>query len=467
MSKKQWKKHIVLTTTAVTALSLTACGTGDNEGGGSDSGDQSLTVWTLESLPDRMAATEEILADFTEQTGIEVELVGIEEAQVSQLIQSSGLSGDLPDVVAAFPLGVVHEMNNLEMIDTETTQTIIDDLGADTFQSHALSLYQASDGVQIGVPSDGWSQILVYRTDRFEEAGLDAPDTYENLQRAAEVLTDGDQFGITLATDPSDVFTQQTFESLALGNNCELIGEDESVTIDSPECQEAFDLYNALAENSPAGAQTVDSTRAAYFNGTASMTLWSTYLLDELAGLRNDALPACPECTDDPGFLAENTGVITKISGPNGTAEDGAYGEVTAFAPVDGGNSEAAKQFIEYMMGDGYEGWLAMAPEGKFPMRTGTAEEPTKFTDAWAEMETGVDQRAPLGDFYSDEVIDTLTSMGENVSRWALPQGKGDILGSFTAELPLARAVSDMASGSLSPQDAASEVKAATEDMAN
>lgn len=464
MSMKSWKKPIALTAAVLTALSVTSCGTGDD--GGEGSGGQSITVWTLESLPDRMEITEGIIADFTEKTGIEVDLVGVEEGQVTQLIQSAGLSGDLPDVVAAFPLGVIHEMSNLEMIDTEATQAIIDSLGEETFQSHALALNQTSEGVQIGVPSDGWSQILVYRTDRFEEKGLDAPDTYENLQKAAEELTEGDQFGITLATDPSDVFTQQTFESLALGNNCELIGEDGAITIDSPECQEAFELYNALAESSPAGAQTVDSTRAAYFNGSASMTMWSTYLLDELAGLRNDALPACPECADDPGFLAENTGVITKVEGPNGAADDGAYGEITSFAPVEGGNVDASKQFIEYMMSDGYEDWLAMAPEGKFPMRTGTADEPTKFSDAWANMETGVDQRAPLGDFYSDEVIDTLTSMGENVSRWALPQGKGDLLGSFTAELPLAKAVSEMASGSRSPSEAASEVKAATEEMA-
>lgn len=465
MSTMSWRKPVAaIGASALIALSLTACGSGDDggEAGGGDS--QSITVWTLESLPDRMEVTEGIIQGFTEKTGIKVDLVGIEEAQVNQLLQSSALSGDLPDVVAAFGLGVIHEMHNLELVDTDTTEQIVNDLGKDTFQSHALSLTQA-DGVQIGVPSDGWSQILVYRTDHFEKAGLEPPTTYEALQKAAETLTEGDQFGITLATDPSDVFTQQTFEALALGNNCELINDSGEIEIESPQCLETFKLYKALGENSPAGAQTVDSTRAAYFNGTASMTMWSTFLLDELAGLRDDALPSCPECAGDTEYLAKNTGVVVKVTGPQGSDEGGSYGEITSFAPVAEGNAEGAKQFIEYMMNEGYVDWLSMAPEGKFPMRTGTAEEADKFTNAWSEMETGVDRKAPLGDFFDAEVIETLTSMGEQVDRWALPQGRGDILGAFTTQLPLSKAVSEMTSGSRSPEEAAAEVAAVASDM--
>ena len=35
------------------------------------------------------------------------------------------------------------------------------------------------------------------------------------------------------------------------------------------------------------------------------MTIWSTCVLDEMAGLREDAKPSCPECESDPAFLAE------------------------------------------------------------------------------------------------------------------------------------------------------------------
>ena len=49
------------------------------------------------------------------------------------------------------------------------------------------------------------------------------------------------------------------------------------------------------------------------------MIIWSTFILDEMAGLRNDALPSCPECKKDPAFLAKNSGVVTAIQGPSGT----------------------------------------------------------------------------------------------------------------------------------------------------
>ena len=46
------------------------------------------------------------------------------------------------------------------------------------------------------------------------------------------------------------------------------------------------------------------------------MVVWSSFLLDEMAGLRNDALPTCPECKADPAFLAKNSGIVTAITGP-------------------------------------------------------------------------------------------------------------------------------------------------------
>ncbi|MDO5724476.1 MAG: extracellular solute-binding protein [Flaviflexus sp.] len=458
-------RKMVAAFAATALIGLGACSSDDKAEGEQTGEDVTITVWSLESLPDRMKVTEDIIDGFTEKTGIEVELVGVEEAQVPQLLQSSGLSGDLPDVVAAMPLGLIHEMNNLEMVDTDAVASIIEDLDPATFQEQAVELLKADDK-HIGVPADGWSQILLYRTDHFEEAGLNPPTDFDSLAAAAQKLTEGDHFGITLATDPADVFTQQTFEALALGNNCQVVDESGAATINSAECLSVFEVYNTLGENSPAGAQTVDSTRAAYFNGSASMVMWSTYILDELAGLRDDALPSCDECKDDPGFLAEHTGVVVDIAGPAGGSATGSYGEITGFVPVKDGQAEATEQFIEYMMTEGYEQWLSMAPEGKFPMRTGTADEPEKYSDAWAQMDTGVDRKAPLGDYYSEDVIDTLTAMGENVNRWALPQGQGSLLGSLTAELPLSKAVSDMVAGSLTPQQAADEVAAAVEDMA-
>lgn len=444
---------------AAVSLVLVACTGGDDGGGGGEATGElggTITVWTLESLPDRFQATQEIAARFTEETGVEVDLVGVEEAQAPQLIQSNALSGDLPDVMAAFPLALVHQMGGLDMVDAATAQAVVENLGEDTFDEAALELTRDGDA-QLAVPSDGWSQILVYRRDLFEQAGLEPPTTYEALETAAQALTTDGRFGITIATDASDVFTQQSFEALALGNGCQLVEGDE-ITIDSDACVETFRLYDTLASDySPAGTQSVDSTRAAYFNGQAAMVMWSTFILDELAGLRNDALPACPECQADPAWLARNSGVVTTIEGPEGGSA-GSFGEINSFVPIQSDNPQAAQAFIEYMMSDGYVDWLAFAPEGKTPMRLGDGENPNAFAEAWADLDAGVDTKAPLSDFYDEETLSILTSVSETIDRWALAEGHGQLLGSFTAELPLATAVSEMAAGSLEPERAAQQV---------
>lgn len=288
----------------------------------------------------------------------------------------------------------------------------------------------------------------MYRKDLLAAKGLPAPTDDAALAKDAAALTGDGHDGITLATDPRDVFTQQTFEALALGNDCRLVSSAGAITIDSPQCRHTFTLYDQLTRSAPKGTQTVDTTRASSFSGESAMTLWSTYILDEMAGLRDDALPSCPQCASDPAFLAKNSGVALGVAGPNGKGGAGSYGEISGFVPVAEGNSAGARKFIEYMMSTGYEQWLSMAPEGKVPMRTGTADEPGRSTTAWAAMPIGVDRHAALGDLYGPEVVDELAHLGDHVDRWALPEGQGAILGSFTAQLPLSRAISEMASGS-------------------
>ena len=105
-----------------------------------------------------------------------------------------------------------------------------------------------------------------------------------------------------------------------------------------------------------------------------------------MAGLRNDALPTCPECKDDPAFLAENSGVVTSIQGPSGD-EPATFGEVTSWTIAAEAATDPAQEFVEYMMTDGYEPWIAIAPEGKIPVRAGDSPDATNYSDAWAAMD--------------------------------------------------------------------------------
>lgn len=435
--------------------------------GATDKPDNKLTVWSLESLPPRMAATQKIVDRFEEKTGISVKLVGVSEAQLPQMIMSAAAAGRLPDAIAALPLGQMWQMYSNGLVDTRVPGEVIKRLGPGTFDANALRL--ASDrGTRLGVPSDAWLQLLVYRKDLFQRDGLPAPDSYRDLLRAADRLDVRGRDGISAATDPADVFTQQSFESLALANGCRLIDDAEDgegdVALASPACRTAFTTYDTLARRHGApGTQTVDSTRATYFSGKSAMVVWSSFLLDELAGLRKDALPSCPQCAGDRSFLADNSGIVTALKGPDGR-EAAQFGDVTSWTVTRTAETEATKTFLTYMMTSGYEDWFGMAPEGKIPVRTGTVASPDRYRRAGRASDMGVDVRKPMNEVFPDTLLDELAAGVGRIKRWGIEQGEGALVGALNGELPIPKIISAMTGGQLPPDraahDAAEEVTA-------
>ncbi|MFJ4758929.1 MULTISPECIES: ABC transporter substrate-binding protein [Streptomyces] len=418
--------------------------------------DREITVWSQENLPDRVAATQKVVGGFEKKTGIKVHLVGVDEAQMPQLIMSAAASGKLPDVIGAAPMGQVWQMYSNGLLNTDIPKQIVDELGRDTFNANALEL--TSDGAtSLGVPSDAWLQLLVYRKDQLEKKGLPVPDTYARTLAAAKALTTKGRDGISAATDPSDAFTSQSFESIALANDCQLVDDRHEVALDSPQCETAFKTYDQLtrAYGAP-GTQTVDSTRATYFAGRSSMIIWSSFLLDELAGLRKDALPSCPQCKDDPQYLSDHSGIVTAMKGPD--AKDAAqFGEITSWVTTKTAETAASREFIEYMMGTGYESWFGLAPEGKIPVRKGTADDPRRYLDAWRHSDIGVDTRKPLDEVFPKALLDQLADGVSNMRRWGITQGEGALVGATNGELPVPKAIGAMSGGQTSPTQAARE----------
>ncbi len=436
-------------------------GSGD---GGDGGGDGTLTFWSAEDNQDRIEATQVIVDRFTEETGIEVDLVAIGEADLATQVTSAVAGGTLPDVFGALSLGFTHSIAADGLADMEANAAVVEALSADTFSQSAIDLVTTDEGLA-GVPSDSWAQLLVYRTDLFEAANLEPPTTFDTIQAAAEELNTGDQAGIVLATGNDLGFVQQTFAYFAVANGCDVVDADGNVSIGSPECVETFDFYTNLVNNgSVTGAQDADTTRAAYFAGDAAMIVWSSFILDELAGLRDDALPTCPECTDDPLFLAENSGVVTAIEGPSGDGPS-QFGEMVSFVISEDADTEEAQQFVEFMMSDAYVDWLALAPEGKFPTRLGTAENPTEYADAWGSLEAGVDRRTPLGEVYDEATIEALTTSSDTMKRWAFSQGQGALAGALITEVPVPNALLLALEGSMSADEAAAEAQAAVEEI--
>jgi multiple sugar transport system substrate-binding protein len=250
-----------------------------------------------------------------------------------------------------------------------------------------------------------------------------------------------------------------------VANNCQLVDQAGAITLTSKPCVDTFNFYVDLIRTaSVQGPQDAATTRAAYLAGKAAMIIWSSFLLDELAGLSIDARPTCPQCRGDPSFLADHSGIVTAITGPDGT-EPSQFGELTSFAITKDASRDAAK-LVEFMMDDAYLDWLALAPEGKVPVRTGTPDQPNKFTDAWTHLETGVENRKPLSEVYPAEVLNELATSTETMNRWGFPQGQGRLVGAQLATLPIPKALAATLNGTLDPGAATKQAQADLEQIA-
>jgi multiple sugar transport system substrate-binding protein len=443
---------------------IAGCGGGGGKKGSGNGGNR-LTFWTAEDSPERVKATQAIVNRFEQQSGIKVKLVAVGEDQLQSQITNASAAGSPPDVLGALPLGFVHSLAADDITDPNAAADVIDTLGRETFSKRGLSLVEA-DGKPVAIPSDSWTQLLVYRKDVFGQAGLAAPTTFEAIQTAAATLNGEGMAGIVAATKSDNLFAQQTFEYFAVANNCQLTDQRGNITLTSKACVDTFKFYiDLIHKASVAAQQDADTTRAAYLGGKAAMVIWSSFILDELAGLRDDVPPTCPQCGGDRSFLARNSGIVTAIKGPDGT-EPSQFGEVTAFAITKDAKQDAAERFVEFMMSDGYVDWLALAPEGKFPIRTGTRDQPGKFTAAWNHLKTGVDRKEPLSEVYPPDVLKVLRASTETMNRWGFPQGQGRLAGVQLEALPIPKALTAALDGRLDAVTAAEQAQADTEKLA-
>lgn len=384
-----------------------------------------LVFWTTQTQPERMAAQEQIVADFEAATGISVQVIPVEESELSTRVTAAFSAGDLPDVIY-HPVSQTIGWVEAGILDTEAATEVIEALGEDTFAEGPLNLVTV-DGGYAAVPSDGWTQLIVYRKDLFEEAGLEPPTTYEAISTAIDALGNPpEMFGFVAATDVENDYMMQVIEEFFLANGVNLINEQGEVDLDNECTIEALNFYKKLADASPEGNLYWQQSRELYLAGQAAMIMWSPFILDELAGLR-DSVPVTAFSDPTSPELARNTGFVTQLSGPcnpEGTGwASASYHGITVDADI-----EAAQQFVEYLLSDAYLQWLAFAPEGLFPVRRGTPENPNEFVEGWTQLPAGVDRKAPLSEFYSEEVIGDIIAGLDTGSRWGYSQGEGGLV---------------------------------------
>ena len=382
---------------------------------------ETIRFWTTEEQPARLAKQQAMAADFKKRTGHSVEVIPVSEKDLGKRATAAFAAGDLPDVIY-HTLQYVLPWSEAGILDVETNDDIVNTLQKSTFAPGAISMAQFN-GKTAAVPVDGWTQMVVYRKDLFDKAGLAAPTSYANIEAAIEKLHNPpNMYGFVAATKVDENFMSQVLEHVFLANGVSPVNKSGFSKLDEKATSEVLNFYKKIAKASPAGELYWKQSRAIYFAGKAAMIIWSPFILDELAGLRNSAPPTI---NDDPTSkeLAQKTGIVTTFGGPSNPS-GAAWADIRYFGVTSDANTDIASEFVKYSMKDGYTATLSIAPEGKFPVRRGEPLNTSKYVKAWSKLPVGVDRKAPLSELYSPLTIDKIVAGLETADRWGVSEGQ-------------------------------------------
>jgi len=382
---------------------------------------ETIRFWTTEEQPERLAKQQEMAAEFKAATGTDVEVIPVTESDLGTRATAAFAAGDLPDVIY-HTLQYALPWAEAGILDSDAATDVIDALGVGTFAPGALSM-AAFDGGYAAVPVDGWTQMIVYRKDLFDANGLAAPTTYAAVEAAiAKLSNPPEMYGFVSATKVDENFMSQVLEHVFLANGVSPVDANGFTPLDVKKTTEVLDFYKAISKASPPGELYWKQSRELYFAGKAAMIIWSPFILDELAGLRDSAPPTIngdPTSTE----LAGKTGIVTTFAGPS-NAKGAAWGDVRYFGITSDANVSAAEEFVKFSMDQGYTQTLSIAPEGKFPVRRGNASDPEKFVKAWSKLPVGVDRKAPLSELYAPEMISQIVGGLDVAQRWGVKEGQ-------------------------------------------
>ncbi|MCL9665227.1 sugar ABC transporter substrate-binding protein [Curtobacterium albidum] len=262
---------------ALTVTGLAACSSGSS---GSSGDSKTLTYWASNqgtSLQNDKEVLTPVLEKFTKETGIKVDLQVIGWNDLQTKITTAVTSGQGPDVVnigntwatSLQATGAFQEFGDSEM------QAIG---GADKFGKVALSTGGAPGKTVTSVPLYGLAYGLYYNKQMFQDAGLEAPTTWEDLTADAKKLTSGDKYGFTIAGGSYTENAHFAFITSAQ-NGGEWFDKDGKPTFTDKANVDGIKRYLDLMQSdkvvNPSNAQYDNGTQAVsdFANGKAAMML--------------------------------------------------------------------------------------------------------------------------------------------------------------------------------------------------
>lgn len=244
----KFKKVMALVLASAMVFSMSACG-GDSgssgetkkedsgDSGESDGGELSVSIWDTNQEP----GLKEILADFTEETGIKTKLTVVKWDEYWTMLEAGAQGGSLPDVFWMHSNESERYMSNDMLLDLTDKIAESDKIDPENYPEDIWGLYTYDDKYY-AVPKDVDTIALWYNKTMFDEAGLAYPTadwTWDDVSEAAKKLTkdDGSQYGLAVRNDNN----QAGYYNLVYDNGGYIINEDKTKSgWDDPKTMEAM-----------------------------------------------------------------------------------------------------------------------------------------------------------------------------------------------------------------------------------
>ncbi|MFI2433727.1 ABC transporter substrate-binding protein [Streptomyces sp. NPDC018693] len=362
------------------ALTATACGDdGSGSGDGAEGSGKGKIVFWDNNGGVRTDIWNEIIADFEKANpDIDVEYVGLPSKEAQSKYDTAIQGGGLPDVggVGAAMLAGIAAQDALEPLEDRLAKSSLNGKLNDGMVESVKSA-GGSDEHLYTIPTSANNGTLYYRTDLFQKAGLEAPETWEKFYEAAEKLTNTskNEFGYTIRGGAGSI--AQALDAMYGQSGITSFWDagGEKTTVNDPKNVEALEKYAALYKKvTPAADLNNDFTKmvAQWDSGTIGM-------LNHNLGSYQDHVKA---------LGTEKFRGIPQPTGPGGK-------RVQVSNPVDGlglfkssKNKDAAWKFIEFAVShESNSKWNESA--GAIPSNTEAAKdawiskaEPTKLAAA-------------------------------------------------------------------------------------
>src|SRR5690606_19594898 len=241
----------------VAALALTACSSDPDSGTDGPSTDtpavdgfdwRAFEGESIELILNQhpwQQAIEPRLGEFEDLTGITVNVTALPEDQMRQRIQIEMAAGS--DAIDVFMTGALAEGRLFAANEwyedlgpyLEDENRTSPDYDAEDFPSEVINEHTI-DGSLIGLPIQVETAMLYYRTDVFEELGLDVPETLEDLESAARTVTEaGDMYGFTARGRGASATSQ--FSAFLFASGAEWNDANGEAAFNTPDGIEAFE----------------------------------------------------------------------------------------------------------------------------------------------------------------------------------------------------------------------------------